>query len=246
MSADDRTEFAEHQRRSALAIGADQHLQQLSRDALAAAHARDYTHTWRWLGVPIIQLPTDVMVLQEIVWETRPDVIVETGIARGGSMIFFASLLELLGSGRVIGVEIDIRPHNRATIEEHPLALRVDLVEGSSTDPATIGRVRDLVADATNVMVVLDSNHTHEHVLGELQAYAPMVSVGQFLVVADTSVEHLPLPTGERARPWAPGNSPHSAMVEYLQSDDGFEADEAYNAKLLMTSTPGGYLRRVK
>lgn len=241
--SDDRAQFAEHQSDVARAVAADEPIQARSLELLGAAHRLDYSHAWRWLGVPIIQMPTDVMVLQEIVWEHRPQLIVETGVARGGSVIFFASMLQLIGEGTVVGIDIDIRAHNRDSIEDHPLAHRVHLIEGSSTDAATVAAVADLVAGHERVMVVLDSNHTHDHVLEELRAYSGFVTPGQILVVADTWVEHLP-PLEHVERPWKPGNSPASAMDAFLAETDEFAPDEIANGKLLMSSSPGGYLRR--
>jgi cephalosporin hydroxylase len=245
MASDDGAEFADAQREHARALGADRKLQELSLEITAASDRLNYSYVWRWLGVPIIQMPTDVVALQEVVWESRPQVIVETGVARGGSVVLSASLLELLGEGMVVAVDIDIRAHNRRNIESHPLAHRVQLIEGSSISSDVVEEVRRRTADAERVMVVLDSNHTHEHVLAELRLYGPMVTVGQMLVVADTIVEHLPRQT-HRPRPWGPGDNPKTALDAYLAECDRFAVDTELNAKLLMTSTPGGYLRCVK
>ena len=185
------------------------------------------------------------MILQEIVWNARPDVIVETGVARGGSMILAASLLEMIGAGRVIGVDIDIRAHNRAAIEEHPLAERVRLIQGSSTEPEIVAEVRDEIGSAERVMVILDSHHSHAHVRDELEAYAPLVTVDQYLVVADTIIEELPVQT-HRPRPWGPGDNPRTAVDDYLKTTDAFELDEYIAARQLLASSPGGYLRRVR
>lgn len=226
-------------------MGADDALQRQGLDLHATADGFGYSYVWNWLGVPIIQVPPDVVAMQEIIWENRPQVIVETGVARGGSIIFSASMLQLIGEGTVVGIDIDIRAHNREAIEGHPLAHRVQLIEGSSIDASVIEQVRAQVADADRVMVVLDSNHTHEHVLEELHLYGPLVTPGQFLVVADTVVEYSPAVT-HTGRPWGVGNSPKSALDEYLKETDRFEVDEYVNGKLLVTSSPGGYLRCVK
>ena len=239
---DDRAEFAREQRLASSRIAADKTLQKVALEAMAAADRHDYSYVWEWLGVPIIQVPTDIVVLQEIIWQTRPQAVVETGVARGGSVIFFASMLELLGRGRVIGVDIDIRPHNRHAIEGHPLSKRVSLVEGSSVAPEVVESVTALLDGAERVMVVLDSDHTHDHVLSELRLYSKLVTAGQFLVVADTIVEDLPRQT-RRPRPWGPGENPKTAVDEFLRESDRFEPDPYYNGKLLMTSSPGGYLR---
>jgi cephalosporin hydroxylase len=202
-----------------------------------------YPYVWRWLGVPIIQMPADVVVLQEIVWAAKPQLIVETGVARGGSLLFFSSLLELLGEGEVVGIDVDVRPHNRKSIEEQPLSKRISLVEGSSVDAAVVAEVAGRASEVDRVMVVLDSHHSHEHVLSEMRLYAPMVSIGQFLVVSDTIIEDLPAPADGR---WGPGDSPRTAVEAFLADDHRFEADSYLNSKLLMSCSRGGYLRRVR
>jgi cephalosporin hydroxylase len=242
---DEAAQFADEQRRHSEALATDADLQRAALEATALADRHNYSYVWRWLGVPIIQMPSDIVALQEIVWEARPQVIVETGVARGGSVIFHASMLELLGEGIVVGVDIDIRPHARDAIEGHDLARRVRLVEGSSIDPGVVEEVRGLVPDAGRVMVVLDSDHTHDHVLSELRLYGPLVTPGQFLVVSDTVVEFIP-PQTHRPRPWGPGNNPHTAVEAYLQETDRFERDPYINGKVLMGSQPGGYLRCVR
>src|SRR5215475_1141413 len=188
---DDRDEFAENQRRQAQALGRDRSVFDLSLDALCAADKYDYAYLWNWMGVPIIQLPADVMATQEVIWSTKPDVIIETGVARGGSVLFMASLLELIGKGKVIGVDIDIRAHNRESVERHSMAKRVHLIEGSSTDPAIVAKVRAAIPEGASVMAVLDSDHGRDHVLAELRSYAPMVTKDCYLVVADTLLGHL-------------------------------------------------------
>ena len=181
--------------------------------------------------------------MQEIIWGTRPDVIVETGIAHGGSLILYASLLQLIGGdGKVIGVDIDIRAHNRKEIEGHPMFDRISLIEGSSTDAGIVQQVRDLIDDDRRVMVVLDSNHTHEHVLEELRLYAPLVTKGCYLVVFDTVVEDLPddfFPD----RPWSQGDNPKTAVWEFLRTNDRFVIDKAIEQKLLVTVAPDGFLK---
>lgn len=204
-----------------------------------------YTYNFRWLGRPIIQFPQDLVALQEIVWETQPEVVVETGIAHGGSLIFYASLLTLLGGDReAIGIDVDIRAHNRAAIEAHPLAAKLRMVEGSSVDPATVARVRELVR-GRRTMVVLDSNHTHEHVLRELELYAPLVTPGCYLVVLDTIVERMPAHL-HADRPWGPGDNPMTALDAFLATTDDFAIDREYDDKLLFTVAPRGYLKRLR
>jgi cephalosporin hydroxylase len=241
---DDTNEFRAAQREHSRELGADEDLQRLSIDITAASDRHHYSYVWRWLGLPIIQMPTDVVVMQELIWENRPQVIVETGIARGGSVILYASLLELIGEGTVVAVDIDIRSHNRRAIETHPLGHRIQLIEGSSTDASVVGEVAARAMGAERVMVVLDSNHTEAHVLAELRSFGPMVTAGQYLVVADTIVEYIP--AQNRPRPWGPGNNPKTALDLYLEECDRFVVDEEINGKLLMSSTLRGYLRCIK
>ena len=218
-------------------------------DALSlnvAADRHDWSYQWNWLGVPVIQLPSDIVVLQEIIWETRPQLVIETGIARGGSLVLSASILQLIGEGQVFGVDIDIRAHNRKAIEAHPLAHRIRMTEGSSVDEAVVAEARRAASAVDRVMVILDSNHTHEHVLAELGAYAPLVTMGQFLVVADTFVEDIPAQEHRPGRPWGPGNNPATALRAWLAECEDFEPDPFLNSKLLLTASPGGYLRRVR
>lgn len=230
-----------------------------------------YSYNFSSLGRPIIQYPQDMVALQELVWQLRPDLVIETGIAHGGSLILNASMLALLDycdaveSGqvldpkatrrRVLGIDIDIRAHNRAAIEAHPMAHRIDMIQGSSIDPDVIAQVHQVAKEHQRVLVVLDSNHTHDHVLAELEAYAPLASPGSYCIVFDTVVEDLPdamFPD----RPWGKGNNPKTATWEYLRrlKEDGrvadgkplaFEIDSALESKLLITVAPSGYLRRI-
>lgn len=214
-------------------------------DVVTSADQYDWSYQWSWLGMPVIQMPTDIVAMQEIIWEQKPELIIETGVARGGSLILLASILELLGTGEVVGVDLDIRPHNRQAIEAHRLAHRITLVEGSSTSDEVMHAVRERADHATSVMVILDSDHTHAHVRQELELYSPLVTAGQYLVVCDTVVEDLP-PQTHRPRAWGPGDNPATALAEFLASAPEFEVDRRLEAKLLMTSSPGGYLRRVR
>lgn len=210
-----------------------------------------YSYNFSWLGRPIIQYPQDMVAMQELVWAVQPDLIVETGIAHGGSLIMYASLLELNAAcggppdARVVGVDIDIRAHNRAAIEAHPMHRRITMIEGSSVDPAVVAQVGDAAAGRQRVLVCLDSNHTHDHVLAELHAYAPMTSVGSYCVVFDTVIEDLPAGMFPD-RPWDPGNNPKTAVHEYLTSHPEFEADRRVEGKLMISAAHGGYLKRVR
>ena len=198
------------------------------------------------MGVPIIQYPQDIVALQEIIWRVRPNVIVETGIAHGGSLILSASLLELLGGdGRVVGVDVEIREHNRAVIEAHPMMKRITLIEGSSTDPAVVKRVQESTRGRGPVLVLLDSNHTHQHVADELKLYSPLVTKGSYLIVFDTVIEDLPA-AGRSDRPWGPGNNPKTAVREFLRGTDRFTVEVDIENKLMITVAPEGYLRCVR
>jgi cephalosporin hydroxylase len=245
VTGDDRVQFETEKRADAARLASDVEVQRLNRELTAAADRHNFFYQWSWLGLPVIQTPTDIVILQEIVWNAKPDVIVETGVARGGSMILAASLLEMIGGGRVIGIDIDIRAHNRAAIEEHPMAKRVSLIEGGSTDAATVDEVQRQIGDAERVMVILDSHHSHDHVRAELEVYAPLVTVDQYLVVADTIIEELPEQT-HRPRAWGIGDNPKTALDDYLKTTEAFELDEFIAARQLVASSPGGYLRRVR
>jgi cephalosporin hydroxylase len=223
------------------AMQADPELRELRGRLLAAYVKYRYTYNFTWYGRPIIQLPEDVVALQEIILGTRPDLVIETGVAHGGSLALSASMLELLGAGEVIGVDIEIRSHNRRAIESHPLHKRIALIEGSSIDARVVEQVRSRAAKAKRVMVILDSNHTHEHVARELELYSPMVSHGCYLVVFDTVVEDLPdglYPD----RPWGKGNNPKTAVREFLKSNHRFEIDRRLERRLFVSVAPDGYL----
>ena len=222
----------------------DHDVQALSRIWLREITPHKYAYNFSWMGRPIIQFPQDMMAMQEIVWAVRPDLIIETGIAHGGSILFYASLLELMGHGEVLGIDIDIRAHNRQAILEHPMSKRVRMIEGSSIDAAVVAQVH-AHAEGKRAIVVLDSNHTHAHVLDELRAYAPLVCEGGYCIVMDTLVEDMPDRFFTADRPWRVGDNPKTAVTEYLRGDDRFAVDTDLEAKLLITVAPGGYLRRV-
>lgn len=223
----------------------DKSLKDVSMSFRNATINAKYSYNFTWMGRPIIQYPQDIIAMQEIIWQVRPDLIIETGIAHGGSTIFYASMLELLGGdGHVVGIDIDIRKHNRAEIERHLMSKRIIMIEGSSTDGKTVEEVRQM-AGGKRVLVCLDSNHTHEHVLRELELYAPLVSVGSYCVVFDTIIEDMPKGTYSD-RPWDVGNNPKTAVQAYLKEHSEFMVDEEIESKLLITVAPGGYLKRVK
>ena len=228
---------------------------------MRATTVRKYSYNFESLGRPIIQYPQDMVEMQELIWEVRPDLIIETGIAHGGSMIFNASMLAMLdmcdaiGEGsridprqskrKVLGIDIDIRTHNRVAIEAHPMATRIEMIQGSSVAPDVIAQVHDIAKTYAKTLVCLDSNHTHAHVLAELEAYAPLTSIGSYCVVFDTIVEDLPKEMFPD-RPWGPGNNPKTAVQEYLKAHSEFEIDKTIDNKLLISVAPDGYLKRIK
>lgn len=238
----------------------DRDVQALSRIWLREVTRHKYAYNFTWLGRPLIQFPQDMAAIQELVWRTRPDLIIEAGIAHGGSLILSASMLAMLDycdaieAGRaldpaastrgVIGIDVDIRAHNRAAIEAHPMSRHIEMIQGSSIDPATVAEVRRRAAGHQRTMVILDSNHTHDHVLAELEAYAPLVSPDCYCLVLDTLIEDLPADLSP-PRPWGIGNNPKTAVREYLSRCDDFVIDEDMEAKLLITVAPGGFLRRL-
>jgi cephalosporin hydroxylase len=239
--------------------GRNEPLLSAARTFMDRSIAARYSYNFLWQGRPIIQYPQDIVAVQEIIWRTRPDLVIETGIAHGGSLVLSASLLAMLdycdaiadGSvidpakprRRVLGVDIDIRPHNRAAIEAHPMSNRIDMLQGSSVDPDVVARVTTIAGQNSRVLVLLDSNHTHDHVLSELQAYAPLVTPGSYCIVFDTVIEELP-DDAYPDRPWGRGDNPKTAVARYLADHPEFEVDASLETKLLLTVAPGGYLRR--
>ena len=210
-----------------------------------------YTYNFSWLGRPIIQYPQDMIALQEIIWEVKPDMIIETGIAHGGSLIFSASMLTLLEAcgeienGKVLGIDIDIREHNKKAIEAHPMSKKITMFQGSSIDEEMIQKVHEFAKKGKKMLIILDSNHTHEHVLAELKAYANLASIGSYCIVFDTIIEDMPENSFPN-RPWDKGNNPKTAVWEYLKENDNFVIDKDIENKLLITVAPDGYLKRVK
>ena len=233
------------------ANGADQQLQAAAHGFMTASIAAKYSYNFSWLGRPVIQYPQDIVAMQELIWSLQPDLIVETGIAHGGSLIFSASMLELNAAcggpkdARVVGVDIDIRAHNHAAIEAHPMMRRITMIQGLSIAPEIVAAIRAHTVGRKSVLVCLDSNHTHDHVLAELEAYAPMTTVGSYCVVFDTIVEDLPQAlSGDR--PWGPGDNPKTAARQFLADHPEFEIDRRIDRQLLIGVAPEGYLKRVR
>lgn len=220
-------------------------LRQSSAEFMQASIDAKYSYNFAWMGVPVIQYPQDLVAVQEIIWRVKPDVIIDLGVAHGGTTIFYASMLELLGKGLVLGVDVDIRSHNRAVIESNPFYHRVRLLEGSSTDEKIVNQVKENIQPNDVVFVSVDSLHTHQHVLNELHLYSPLVSVGSYIVVFDTIIEDLKPDTFE-GDPWRVGDNPKTAVHEFLQSNDVFEVDKEIENKLLITAAPDGYLKRLR
>jgi len=243
---DDRKDFEAHKIKQSLALGQDQEVFQGSITHMLQLDPYDYSYLWNWMGAPIIQMPADIMATQEVIWNTQPDIIIETGVARGGSVLFMASMLQLIGKGQVIGVDIDIRDHNRDTIENHPMSKLVTLIEGGSTSAETLADVCAKIPKGASVMVVLDSDHSRDHVLEECRAYGPLVTPGCYMVVADTMIGHVAKKDSpqNRSKSWYAGNEPLSALNDYMTEADIFEVDPVLNGKLVLSSSPGGYVRR--
>ncbi len=239
----------------------DEHLQHLTRQWIEAIPAHKYTYNFSWLDRPIIQFPQDMYAMQELIWQVKPDLVIETGIAHGGSLVFSASILAMLEYAeavenghaldvqnpkrKVLGIDIDIRSHNRELIESNPMASRIEMIEGSSIAPEVIDAVKNKAAAHERVLVLLDSNHTHDHVAAELEAYAELVSLGSYCVVFDTAIEDVANDFFTN-RPWGKGNNPKTAVWEFLSKHKEFEIDKKIEGKLLFTVAPDGYLKRTK
>lgn len=254
-------QFAEEVRHNIEGLSQDLDLQALSRIWVREISPHKWAYNFTWLGRPAIQFPNDAWAMQELIWKIRPDLIIETGIAHGGSLILSASMLAMLdmcdaieagktldpkiSHRKVLGIDIDIRSHNREAIEAHPMASRIQMIQGSSIAPEIVEQVHAVAANYSRVLVCLDSNHTHDHVLAELQAYAPLTSQGSYCVAFDTVVEDMPKEMFPD-RPWGPGDNPKTAVWEYLETHPEFEIDKSIQHKLLITVAPDGYLKRVR
>ena len=228
------------------AMAADPESARLRRDWTRHAARHGYSYNFSWLGVPIIQYPEDIVILQELLWRSEPDLVIETGIAYGGSLLLSASILRLLGGEReVLGIDVDIRAHTRSTLSTHPLASAISTIEGNSIAPQVVARVQEVAGRHDRIFVVLDSSHAGGHVASELSIYSDFVSEGSYLVVMDTIIEDLPADAFED-RPWGPGDNPCTAVEHFLRTDDRFERARDVNDRLLASSAPGGYLVRVR
>jgi cephalosporin hydroxylase len=240
------TDFEKENKKNIQDMRNDAELTGLTKKWFDLSSKYQYSYHFSWLGRPIIQYPQDILAMQELIWQVKPDLIIETGIAHGGSLVFFASMLELIGgSGKVLGIDIDIRSHNRVEIEKHPMFKRITMLEGSSTDPDIINKVHAFAKGKKKILVVLDSLHTHDHVARELDIYSPLVSKGSYLVVFDTVIEDMP-DNSFPDRPWGKGNNSKTAVWEFLKKNNRFIIDRDIENKLLITVAPDGYLKCIK
>jgi len=254
------TEFQQEVIERIRSIASDSSLKDASDRFMQLSFRQKYSYNFSWLGRPIIQYPQDMTAIQELIWRIKPDLIIETGIAHGGSLILSASMLALLDiceaieSGqsidprtsrrKVLGVDIDIRSHNRELIERHPMASRIQMIQGSSIASEVVESVKQIATNYKTILVCLDSNHTHNHVLAELEAYAPLTSKESYCVVFDTVVEDMPAESFPD-RPWGPGDNPKTAVWEYLKFHPEFVVDKSIQHKLLISVAPDGFLKRV-
>ena len=244
--SDPITAFIEERKQRIKTYETNQSLREAAKIFNTESNKSQYSYNFTWMGRPIIQYPQDMIAMQEIIWDVKPDLIIETGIAHGGSLIYYASILELIGNGEVVGIDIDIREHNKKEIEKHPMFKRIKMIQGSSIDESTINAVKKSAEGKKKIVVCLDSNHTHEHVLRELELYSPFVSLNSYIVVFDTIVEDLPEGYFSQKRPWGIGNNPRTAVDEFLKTHNEFIIDETIDSKLLISVTPRGYLKRIK
>ena len=226
-------------------MGKDNEFLKISKKWLQNSIKHEYSYHFRWLGLPIIQYPQDILAIQELIWKVKPDIIIETGVARGGSLILSASILEIIGKGQVIGIDIDIHKHNRKAIEKHNLSKRIKLIQGSSIDSKVIEQIKKISKNKKNILVFLDSNHTFDHVLNELNLYSKFVKKDSYIVVFDTLINDIPDKMNSK-RIWGKKNNPKLAVKEFLKNNSRFKIDEIIETKLQLTVAPSGYLFCIK
>ena len=241
----DRKKFEEDRLKNAISLEKDEGLQKLAIDLITKSDKHGHAYQWTWLDLPIIQSTEDIIAAQELVWKVKPDVIIETGVAWGGSIVFYASLLELIGNGKIVGVDVALPQKNIDKIMSYAFSNRISLIEGSSIEQSIVDQVASHVEKGQTVMLMLDSNHTHEHVLKELELYSPLVTPDSYIIISDTVVEDLEVQE-HRPRSWGPGNNPRTAVNTFLKTTDRFELDAYYNAKILISFDKGGYLKCLK
>ena len=241
-----REEFEKMRIEAAKEMAEDEELQQDALDVLVKADKHNWIHQTNWFGEPVLQLPHDLFALQEIIYKTRPEYIIELGVAWGGSLLFYATLMKMLGGKRVIGVDIYIPEDLKRRLYSHAEIMPlITLINGSSTAPEAIKEIKDIVGNSNKVMVILDSYHTHEHVLNELRLYSPLVGKGYYLICGDTIIESIP-EQEHRQREWGHGNNPQTALLQFLKENDRFAIDKTIENKLLLSCNPNGYLVCVK
>jgi len=240
--------FEKQNKKNIIKMSKDKKFKKLTKSWFKSSEKFQYSYHFSWMGRPIIQYPQDMVALQELIWKIQPDLIIETGIARGGSLIFSASILQLFGKGNVIGIDIDIRKHNRIEIEKHPMFKRIKMIEGSSVNEKIIKKVYQLAKNKKQILVILDSNHSHQHVLKELELYSPLVTKNSYLVVFDTIIEDIStLKTlSLQKRPWGKGNNPKTAVQSFLKTNNRFKIDKEIENKLMITVAPSGFLKCTK
>jgi len=241
--------FRNERDQAVIEMGKDSELKDLSLKWMIAADKHKYTYNFNWMGRPIIKYPGDIVVQQEIMWNLKPDLIIEVGVAHGGSVIFSASMQKMMDipNALTVGVDIEIRSHNRVEIENSIVADGIKLIEGSSIDKHVVEQVKEIAAQHSRVMVILDSNHSHDHVLAELGCYHEMVSVGSYMILPDTFIEFFPKGYFSSDRPWDVGNNPYTACMAFMEEkSDMFQIDDFWADKALISETPSGYLKRVK
>ncbi len=241
-------EFEKRNKKFIKKMGENKSLKKLSNKLMMESSLYEYSYHFRWLGLPIIQFPQDIVGLQEIIWEIKPDLIIETGIARGGSLIFSASILQLIGKGGVLGIDVDIRKENREKILKHPLYKRIKMIEGSSIDKMVINKVNKIAKNKKKILVILDSNHTHEHVLSELKAYSKLVKKGSYVIVFDTIIQDISNKYAKKLMKgnWSKKDNPKTAVHEFLKTNNRFQIDKDKEDKLLITVAPDGFLKCIK
>jgi len=237
--------FEKRNERMIKAMSKDKSLKEISKKWFLNGYKYEYSYHFKWLGRPIIQYPQDIIALQEIIWKVKPNLIIETGIARGGSLIFSASMLELIGKGKVLGIDIEIRNQNKIAIQKHPLFKRITMLEGSSIDKKIFKKAYEFAKDSKKTLVILDSNHTHTHVLKELNLYSKLVTEGSYLVVFDTIINDMPNEFHSN-RPWSSRTNPKTAVKKFLEKNNRFKIDKELEKKLLITEAPCGYLKCIR
>lgn len=241
----DRNQLEADRLKNAESLANDNEVQKIALDLITKSDRHFHAYQWNWFGLPIIQSTEDIIAAQELVWKVKPDVIIETGIAWGGSIVFYASMMELIGKGKIVGVDLALPQKNIDLIMNYKFSNRIELIQGSSIEQSIVDKVKAHVKPGDTVMLMLDSNHTHDHVLEELRLYSPLVSKDSYIIVSDTIVEDIPV-QDHRARPWGPGDNPKTAVNAFLKENDRFELDPYYNGKMLVTFDKGGYLRCLK